>query len=95
MLHEREFKKPWFEIIDVCDIRGRSLADIAADVCEQHRMPLRELKSSRRYRELILARRDFYATVKRERPDLTSRLVSEFLGQDPSTVRYAWRKEAA
>lgn len=88
-------KKPWFSIIDVTEKRGRSMADIAAEVAREHRVSLTELRGERHLKYVCAARMEAMVKVRAERPDLSSAQVAAYFNRDPSTVRHTWRKAEA
>lgn len=90
-MYAPELPKPWFEIIDVADLRGRSLGDIAAQVLKPLRIELVEFRGSRQTQKLVKARRDFIELATQERPDLSSQQIGTFMRRDPSCVRRYWR----
>lgn len=85
-------RKPWFEIIEVVEARGRSMADIVAGIAAKHRVTLRELRGASFERRLVAARREAYLAIRRERGDISSARIGAFLDKEGSTVRHAWRR---
>ena len=85
-----EFRKPWFEILEVIEPRGRSMADIAMRVAARFNTNVSEIRGRRQTQRIAAARRAFCRAVYRERPDLSTSVVADFLGRDRSTVRHMW-----
>lgn len=85
-------RKPWFEIIEVVEARGRSMADIVAGIAVKHRVTLIELRGSSKLQKVVDARREAYLAIRRERGDIPSERVGAFLDKEGSTVRHAWRR---
>lgn len=88
------FPKPWFSILEVHDIRGRSMADIAAEVCAENGLSLADLRSVRQRGTFVAARKEFYRRIARERPDISSTQAGAFLHRDGSSARHVWRTAA-
>lgn len=84
-------KEPFFEILDVSDHHGRSMADIAAEVIREKWVSLETVRGERRDRFITSVRRLIISRFKAERADLSSEQIGRFLKMDPSTVRYHWR----
>lgn len=91
MFTEPEFRKPWFRILSVREKSGRSIADIAKEVCTEFDVPVADVRGPRTYSEALKARREFMTRVFYERPDLSSNQVAIFLNKEGSTVRHFWR----
>lgn len=87
-------REPWFRIIDVSEGGRRSMADIAKQVADRHRVRLDDMRGERRDRNLAAARREAWAQIKRERPDLTSSQVAIYFHKNGSTIRHVWRETA-
>lgn len=85
-----EFRKPWFRIVEVVDLRGRSLADIVSDVARKHGISLAELRGSRQNMRVSKARKAAFKALHSERPDLSSNAVATYFRRDPSTIRHIW-----
>lgn len=91
MFTETEFRQPWFRIISVREKSGRSMADIAKDILQQHCVNLATVRGPRGNRRVVEARRAVITKIYEERPDLSSNQVAAFLGCDGSSVRHLWR----
>ena len=88
-------REPWFSIIDVCDARGqRSIADIAKELVAGSGVSLAEVRGPLRTKDILRLRREIIIKVRKERPDLESRHLADFLNRDPSSVRHHWRVAA-
>lgn len=87
-------REPWFRILDVTEDRGRSIADIAAEVALESGVNLRVMRSPLMLDHILAARDKALARIKQERPDLTSSQVGAYFRRDPSVVRHHWRKMA-
>lgn len=96
IIDEPKPRKPWFQILDVCDARGgRSIADIAREVLAGSGVSLAEVRGPLMNAAFVQARQKIVHRVRRERPDLHSRHIAEFLNRDGSTIRHHWRQAAA
>ena len=84
--------KPWFSIIDVVEARGRSIADIAAEVAHECKVDLRIMRSAVVLTHVLAARDKALARIRQERPDLSSRHVAAYFHRDPSSIRHSWRR---
>lgn len=82
------FREPWFEILEVCDTRGRSMPDIAAECIRRHHVSLKEMRGPGQSGYVAKARRATLAAIVGERPDLSSGQIGHFLNRDPSTIRH-------
>ena len=91
MLTQPEFKKPWFSIVSVREKSGRSMADIAREICAEYGVTLAQVRGSRGFRRIVEARKAIITKVYDERPDLSSSQIAVFLCCDGSTVRHLWR----
>jgi chromosomal replication initiation ATPase DnaA len=87
----QEFRKPFFEIIDVVEKRGRPIADIVNEVARRFKVPVPDLRGPRQSKRLRAARREAYRMIYGERPDLSPSTVANFLNRDGSTIRRRWR----
>lgn len=87
-------KAPWFSIIDVTERRGRSMADIVADVAAEYGVKVAVMRSPLLLDHIVAARDAALARIRQERPDLGSARVAEFFNRDPSSIRYSWRRSA-
>jgi hypothetical protein len=85
-------RDPWFSIIDVTEGRGRSIADIAAEVARECRVDLRVMRSALMLTHVLAARDKALARIRQERPDLSSRHVAEYFRRDSSSIRHSWRR---
>lgn len=88
------YREPFFEILDVTELRGRSMADIAAEVLKGRKADMKEVRSDRRDRRIAAVRKEIVRRFKVERCDLSSEQVARFLKLDPTTIRHHWRKMA-
>jgi len=88
-------REPWFHIVEVLDGHGRSIADITFDVARQHNVALGEIRGGRRNKSVQRARLAAILLLKTERPDLSSGTLANYFRCEPSTIRHAWRREAA
>lgn len=84
-------REPWFQILEVREARGRSMADIAKSVAEQFGLTVTDLRSERRSKVILRARMEALRAIRDERRDLTSAQVSRFFNKESSTIRYHWR----
>lgn len=91
MFTESEFRKPWFRIVSVREKSGRSMADIAREICAEYGVTLAQVRGSRCFRRIVEARKAIITKVYDERPDLSSSQVAVFLCCDGSAVRHLWR----
>lgn len=90
------FRDPWFHILAVYEPRGRSMADIVAEVAYERKISVRDLRSPSQRHQVIAARWEAFRRIRQERPDLSSTVIAGFFRCEPSTVRRVWRsKEAA
>lgn len=87
-------KAPWFSIVDVIEPRGRSIADIVAEVAEKTGVKVGAIRSPLVINRVVAARDAALARIREERPDLGSARVAEFFNRDPSSIRYSWRRSA-
>lgn len=88
-------REPWFRIVEVVEANGRSIADIARDVADEHGVSLADIRGSRRTREILRARHQAMMQCRYQRPDLSSGQVAQYFQRDASTVRHLWAREAA
>lgn len=84
-------RKPWFQILEVVELRGRSIADITIEVAKRRCVDLKEIRGDRQTQLLRDVRKDVYEQIARERPDLSSEVVGAYLRVDGSTIRRFWR----
>lgn len=89
------FRDPWFQIIDVTEPRGLSLADIARQEAEQAGVAIDQVRGKCQKAPLVRTRRAIYRRVRVERPDLTSTQVAIYMRKDGSTIRHEWRRMEA
>lgn len=85
-------RAPWFSIIDVIETRGRSIADISAEVANECGVDLRVMRSALVLDHIVAARDKALARIRRERPDVSSGTVAAYFNREPSTIRHSWRK---
>lgn len=85
-------RTPWFQIIDVVEPRGRSIADIAAECAEEFGVNLNVLRSPLMFDHIVDARHKTLARIRQERPDLRSHQVAAYFHRESSTIRHSWRK---
>lgn len=85
-------KKPWFSIIEVTEMRGRSIADIAAEVARERGVSLTEMLSERRIKYVCEARSAAIKRVAEVRRDVTAAQIARYFNRDPSTIRKNWRR---
>lgn len=85
-------RKPWFRIIDVVENCGRSIADIAAEVAQEYSVHTNVMRSPLKLAHIVEARDIALARIRRERPDLSSRVVAEYFRRDSSAIRHSWRR---
>lgn len=90
-----QFRAPWFRILDVTEVKGRTLAEIVSEGAEKAGVTLTQLRRGFRLTDRMVAiRKRIIAQIHAERPDLSSATVGAFLHCDPSTVRRAWKDVA-
>lgn len=89
------FRDPWFSIIDVTETHGLSLADIVKQEAERASVRIEDVRGPRTSHRLAAVRRAIYRRAKRERPDLTSSQVGNYMRKNSSTIRHAWRQMEA
>lgn len=87
-----EFRKPFFEIIEVIEPRGRSMADIVKEVAARRKVSVREMRSGCFYRYITQARQEAYRAIRSERPDITSGQIAIFFNREGSTIRHHFRQ---
>jgi hypothetical protein len=88
------YRKPWFQILEVIEPRGRSMADIVNEVVKRRKVSLREVLGARQHEYLLEARREIYEAIRAERPDLSSNQVGKFMNRDGSRIRHFWRNQS-
>lgn len=84
-------REPWFQILEVREEHGRSIADIATDIAERFGLTVADLRSERRSKVIVSARREAFLAIRDERSDLSSSQVGRFFNKEPSTVRHRWK----
>lgn len=84
-------RKPWFQILEVREQHGRSMADIAKAVADEFGLTVQDLRSERRSKVILRARMEALKVIREERRDLCSSQVGRFFNKESSTVRYHWR----
>lgn len=87
-------RDPFFRILDVTEARGRSIADIAAEVAGRRQVSLNRLRGRQQDEWARKARHEAILQIKAERPDLSSAVVSQFFGREASVIRRLWRNGA-
>ena len=85
-------RDPWFSIVDVIEERGRSIADIAAEVARECGVNLNVMRSPLMLKHVVAARDAALAHILQERPDAPSSYVAAYFNREASTIRHAWRK---
>lgn len=83
------FREPWFQILDVVDPRGRSIAEISAEAAAEMKVPLEVLRGRLCRHSLYQKRQAIYLRIKAERPDIPSGKIGKYFNRDASTIRQA------
>jgi alkylated DNA nucleotide flippase Atl1 len=86
------FREPWFSIIEVHEHRGRSMADIAAEIVKAHGADLKKVRAGAYDAVSRQAREACFLAIRAERPDLHSGIVGKFFNRDPTKVRLVWHR---
>lgn len=89
------FREPWFQILDVVEKRGRSIADICAEASRDLGVPLPVLRGGARKKRLGRLRRQVYVRIVTERPDVSSTQIGRYFNREASAIRKAIIKEQA
>lgn len=87
------FREPFFRIIDVHEAKGRSVADIVAEVATERGINIRVLRSPLQLGHIASARHEAIARIKAERPDLSSAQVAAYFNRNASTIRHSWLRQ--
>lgn len=85
-------REPWFRIIEVIELNGRSIADIVHEVATEHGVTVTDIRGCRQNMQVRRARSEAMKAVARERPDLSSGQAAIFFRRDGSTIRQQWEK---
>jgi chromosomal replication initiation ATPase DnaA len=85
-------REPWFRIIEVIELHGRSVADIVHGVVAKHGVTVTDIRGQRQNKGIRRARTEAMQAVASERPDLSSGQAAIFFRRDSSSIRHLWRR---